>query len=722
MPQWAIESAYRVASGKGTDIDLLAGQPELIFIRGGMTPDPWQMDCLKSRVNLMLNCSRQVGKSLITAAIAMQNLLLMSPSLVLIVSPSERQSGELMKDKIKPLYEPWRALCPLVKDNESEKTFANGSRLVALPGKTDANIRSYSSVALLIMDEASRIPDLIYDAVTPMLVVSGGRKIAMSTPFGKRGWFYKQWSAGIDWKKVQIIAEQCPRLVNARTSSGKLFLEVEKQEKGQRAYNQEYNCHLPSTGVLRADGCAVAVGGLSVGQQVLYRTDSGQLRKCAVVAVRDTGIQDIVSVDTEIGTQLMATRDHPVASRFGRVDLNDAESLMYSFNRTYAQDPDAVMARLVGHSLGDGHVNKRAGRKAHLATSFFASWYGKKRSDMAVLAADVCRSGLLANVGEKLKKGNARTIDMWVVTVGKEAALRLVARGAAVGRKVEQDFDVPDWIMGGSDLVKCEFLAALFGAEGYTPFHRTNKKMCAHPSLTMHKSEESYGHRFFSGLVLLLRDVCIDSHYRIRDDKNGRFCCTLVIGGGMENTKAFFDRVGYRYSFEKELLAFRWSAYIGAMMYDAVARRLRILELRRSGMTWEAISPLVGMRGVGSWNLLYATKVRSMQPRRDFPKFAQWVEERWCPNGIYAKVVSKKVCVSQPTVNIQVDSPDHSYLLGDGLVKYNCSFEENVGAVFLESDIMAAFGDTIDGYGPLDLFGYGAGESVFVPSHEKIVL
>ena len=62
---------------------------------------------------------------------------------------------------------------------------ANGSRLVALPGREET-IRSYSGVRLLILDEASRVPDDLYRAVRPMLAVSHGRLVALSTPFGQR--------------------------------------------------------------------------------------------------------------------------------------------------------------------------------------------------------------------------------------------------------------------------------------------------------------------------------------------------------------------------------------------------------------------------------------------------------------------------------------------------------------------------------------------------------
>jgi hypothetical protein len=111
---------------------------------------------------------------------------------------------------------------------------ANGSRIVSLPGE-EGTIRGYSGVALLVIDEAARVTDELYAAVRPMLAVSRGRLVALSTPFGKRGWFFEEWQGANDWERVRITAEQCPRITAD-------FLEGERQALGPRWYRQEYEC------------------------------------------------------------------------------------------------------------------------------------------------------------------------------------------------------------------------------------------------------------------------------------------------------------------------------------------------------------------------------------------------------------------------------------------------------------------------------------------------
>jgi hypothetical protein len=110
----------------------------------------------------------------------------------------------------------------------------NGSRIVSLPGE-EGTIRGYSGVALLVIDEASRVPDELYLAVRPMLAVSQGRLIAVSTPFGKRGWFFNEWTGTNAWERIQVTAEQCPRITQE-------FLAEERRALGDRYYAQEYLC------------------------------------------------------------------------------------------------------------------------------------------------------------------------------------------------------------------------------------------------------------------------------------------------------------------------------------------------------------------------------------------------------------------------------------------------------------------------------------------------
>lgn len=216
-------------------LDQLRADPANLFTLAGKSPDPWQAALLRSQSKrLLLLCSRQAGKSTTAAALALREAVSNDGSLVLLLSPTLRQSGELFRDKILRMYQDVGQ--PVVVDQLSalQMTLANGSRIVSLPGD-EGTVRGYSGVALLIIDEASRVPDDLYRAVRPMIAVSGGSLMILSTPFGKRGFFYQEWHGTGDWERVRVTADQCPRIP-------KDFLEEERRAMGEEWYAQEYLC------------------------------------------------------------------------------------------------------------------------------------------------------------------------------------------------------------------------------------------------------------------------------------------------------------------------------------------------------------------------------------------------------------------------------------------------------------------------------------------------
>lgn len=212
----------------------LALDPSLIFQATGRTADPWQRELLLStEPQVLLNCSRQTGKSTTVAALALHTALFAPGSLTLILSPTQRQSFELFR-KILDAYNAINRPIPCVNETMSGLQLANSSRIVALPGK-EASVRSYSAVALLIIDEASRVPDDLYRSIRPMLAISRGRLVCLSTPFGQRGFFYDEWTSAGPWKKVEVTWKDCPRI-----SEG--FIAEERRAMGELWVKQEYEC------------------------------------------------------------------------------------------------------------------------------------------------------------------------------------------------------------------------------------------------------------------------------------------------------------------------------------------------------------------------------------------------------------------------------------------------------------------------------------------------
>jgi len=120
----------------------------------------------------------------------------------------------------------------LEEDNKACCTLANGARVVSLPGDPDT-LRGYSAPKLIIKDEAAFVSDAMQAALDPMLAVSKGRLIEMSSPNGKRGHFYENWQHGVGVERIKIIGRECPRI-------GAEFLDKMRQKLGPMLFAQEF--------------------------------------------------------------------------------------------------------------------------------------------------------------------------------------------------------------------------------------------------------------------------------------------------------------------------------------------------------------------------------------------------------------------------------------------------------------------------------------------------
>jgi hypothetical protein len=97
-------------------------------------------------------------------------------------------------------------------------------------------VRGYSGVDLLICDEAARVPDELYQAVRPMIAVSQGRIVLLSSPFGRRGFYHDVGeNGGPAWHRTKITAYDCPRI-------SREWLEQERKQIGDFWFTQEYEC------------------------------------------------------------------------------------------------------------------------------------------------------------------------------------------------------------------------------------------------------------------------------------------------------------------------------------------------------------------------------------------------------------------------------------------------------------------------------------------------
>jgi hypothetical protein len=214
--------------------DAMPSDPVAMAGSLGLVPDDWQRRVLRSTSRrMLLNCARPSGKSTTTAVLALHQALFVPGSLTLMVSPGLRQSSELFK-KALSFYRRLNRPVPAECETRLQLELSNDSRIISLPGSTDTT-RGYTA-DLVLADEASRIADEMLASIRPMLATTNGRLIAMSTPFGMRGWWWQAWAEGGEaWERFEVPATDCPRISPA-------FLEDERAALGPLFFASEYEC------------------------------------------------------------------------------------------------------------------------------------------------------------------------------------------------------------------------------------------------------------------------------------------------------------------------------------------------------------------------------------------------------------------------------------------------------------------------------------------------
>jgi hypothetical protein len=185
LPGWALRLLERIARDRKSPLDNFRLDPGIVFRLAGLGDgDPWQRRVLGSPApRILLLCSRQVGKTTTAAALAVRTAVLEAPALVLVLSPSERQSAEFML-KMKGFYaalkrprrlagpvrrvgevraeqaaldEAWKALPEQKRESALQLHLDNGSRILGLPA-SPATILGFSGVSLLVIDEPPACP------------------------------------------------------------------------------------------------------------------------------------------------------------------------------------------------------------------------------------------------------------------------------------------------------------------------------------------------------------------------------------------------------------------------------------------------------------------------------------------------------------------------------------------------------------------------------------
>jgi hypothetical protein len=199
-----------------------------------MMLDEWQKKVLEADGNICLRAGRQVGKSTVISIKAAEYAINNRNKTILIIASVERQAYLLFEKTMDYIFTNYPKMIKKGKERPTKHRISlnNGSEIYSLPtGLMGHGIRGYT-IDMLIADEAAFIPDDVWTSVTPMLAITKGKIILLSTPCGKSGYFYNCFNND-SFLKFHISSEECPR-------KNQKFLDEEKKRMSKWQYAQEY--------------------------------------------------------------------------------------------------------------------------------------------------------------------------------------------------------------------------------------------------------------------------------------------------------------------------------------------------------------------------------------------------------------------------------------------------------------------------------------------------
>jgi hypothetical protein len=210
----------------------------------GFKPFEWQAAILESNHKRKhINGARQAGKSTLISSKPSHRAKFFPGSLSVVIAATEKQAVENM-GRIKDFMRRDATYPKIERSGDSLIELDNHSRIIVVPA-TETAARGYSSPDIIMLDEDSRIDDIVYKSgIRPMLTNNAKCELLeISTPNGRLGHFYKA-SISNHWERYEIRAPYEIQDMQLVAAESEAHYRARRKEKGIRAYYSPRHANL----------------------------------------------------------------------------------------------------------------------------------------------------------------------------------------------------------------------------------------------------------------------------------------------------------------------------------------------------------------------------------------------------------------------------------------------------------------------------------------------
>jgi len=358
--------------------------------------------------------------------------------------------------------------------------------------------------------------------------------------------------------------------------------------------------------------------------------------------------------------------NHQILNYLQERDLLPLKSTDRKFN---------ILLKLVGYHTGDGSFS---GEKQ--------TWFYGDPESLEMIQKDIERLGVKpSKIYSRDREHNIdgkefETTEYSVRSTSRAFQKLLKKLGVPEGKKVENDFTLPDYFERLTNWQKALYMSTFFGAEMSTPAAQTNKNMYP-PALSHNRSKKhkESAKKFMEGLKQHLEEIGIKTNnlevFEAESNKeNLRF--RFGVKNDTDNLIRFFTKVGFRYSLPKQKEAVKAALYLKAKR-ENVRKRDKIaskaLEMYESGEGAQKIKGEFEINDRFIQRSIYGERKTGSRPSENFPGYDEFAEEIQVKDNLTAKVPISFIerRPKEKVYDIGVKHSDHNFI-GNEFVVSNC--------------------------------------------------
>ena len=240
--------------------------------------------------------------------------------------------------------------------------------------------------------------------------------------------------------------------------------------------------------------------------------------------------------------------------------INNPLSIINKINNI--EKSSAELAYIVGLINGDGHLQIKKDKSA--AVSFFSKHIEEIKN------IDKLFIKLFSIRGHIYKDNNGYNYGYKLCFTSIYLAEYLLSIGIVEGKKIKQEYSIPNWIMKGDKKIKAAFLKGIFSAEGFITKSKQNKAIRYRAGITQYKDEK-------------IKENCKKYLEQIKNLVEGfGISCSNVHYDGIKKRKDGGITQGFKFTFEKNGFD-KFYRHIG---FDNIHKNQRILEVLKENKSF----------------------------------------------------------------------------------------------------------------------------------------